>query len=185
MGAEVYGFDISERGIGIAKLSSEINGASERAHFEVASIERLPYDNSTFDCALGDSALHHIIKIKDSGKEISRVLKLGGIAVFSENLGHNLIIEIFRSIIRKRKGSEEYDVMLRCKHYKRFGRFFSSMEIYEMHLLFMSKRFFGYQTANILIKNSMNLVKKIDDFLLRSLPFLRKYCGEAVVRYIK
>lgn len=185
LGAEVYGFDISERGIEIAKLSSKISGASERTHFEVASVKRLPYDDSMFDYAFGNSALHHIIKIKDSGQEISRVLKPGGIAVFSENLGHNPIIEIPRSVIRKRKGLDEYDVMLKYEDYKRFGKFFSSMRIYEIHLLFMAKRFFGYRTGNTFIKNSLNLLKKIDDFLLYSFPFLRKYCGEAVLRYIK
>lgn len=56
----------------------------------------LELDDGIFDVVLGNGILHHLPNLQAAVSEISRVLKASGYAVFTEPLGMNPIINIFR-----------------------------------------------------------------------------------------
>ncbi len=56
----------------------------KNVEFHASPIERLPFENGTFDVVTGYSVLHHLPDLRESFDEISRVLKPNGSFVFGE-----------------------------------------------------------------------------------------------------
>jgi len=79
-GFEVYGFDIAEEGMKIAKEWLKENNLS--ADFKTGSLyKKLPYQDNFFDAIISTQAINHgmIEDIRQSIQEIERVLKPGGL----------------------------------------------------------------------------------------------------------
>src|SRR3990170_4244147 len=74
----VIGIDIATKMISIAKENAAIENS--RAEFSVVTIENLPFEDSSFDCALSSLMIHHLPPdLKLIGvTEVYRVLKPGG-----------------------------------------------------------------------------------------------------------
>lgn len=104
MGAIVKGIDISSNLIKIAKSEAP------KVEFKVGDIERekLPYRDSEFDIVFSSLVLGHLKRWDFSLSEIHRVLKKGGIFVFS---GYNPVTEKFSKkkwFFKKFKVMEDY-----------------------------------------------------------------------------
>lgn len=79
-GLDVYGFDIAEIGIEVAKKWLKEN--SLIADFKIGSIyEKLPYQDNFFDALISTQAINHglICDIRECIKEIEKVLKPNGL----------------------------------------------------------------------------------------------------------
>jgi ubiquinone/menaquinone biosynthesis C-methylase UbiE len=79
-GFEVYGYDIAEEGIKLAKEWLKEEGL--KASFNVGSIyDKLPYKDSFFDAVISTHAIHHgkIEEIRKAIAEIKRTLKPNGL----------------------------------------------------------------------------------------------------------
>lgn len=85
LGFHVHGFDISDSFIGNARALAEKYGLVERAEFCVQPAESLNYPDEYFDVVVGELVLHHV-DIAPAIREVYRVLKPGGLAVFKEPL---------------------------------------------------------------------------------------------------
>jgi ubiquinone/menaquinone biosynthesis C-methylase UbiE len=55
---------------------------AEHARFLVGRVERLPYRDAVFDACMADSILEHVPKWEQTLREVTRVLKPGGVLVF-------------------------------------------------------------------------------------------------------
>ncbi len=75
--AIVKGIDISKTMIAMAKKRHP------NLEFKVGSITNLPYKNSSFDIATSSLMIHYVDDLKKAFKEVSRVLKKGGLFYFS------------------------------------------------------------------------------------------------------
>jgi len=95
-GARVSGIDISQRYIDDAIQSAKKAGYSaEQYDFRIMDAHSLDFPDQEFDVVIGRGILHHL----DLGvtlKEIRRVLKIGGRALFQEPLSANPILRMFR-----------------------------------------------------------------------------------------
>jgi 2-polyprenyl-3-methyl-5-hydroxy-6-metoxy-1,4-benzoquinol methylase len=80
-GHKVTGFDISENNILSCKKLFEKNNIE--GEFLVTVAEKLPFADETFDVVAGIDILHHV-DIPTSVREVRRVLKKDGVAVFRE-----------------------------------------------------------------------------------------------------
>jgi len=80
-GYVMYGLDISERMLKIAKSKSR----DEALNLVVANAKAIPFKDNTFDCIISYRTLIHIPDYKNVIKEISRVLKPGGTAILEFN----------------------------------------------------------------------------------------------------
>lgn len=79
-GFEVYGIDISPKGIEITKIW--LKKEKLKADLKVGDIyKKLPYPNNFFDALISTQTLHHnrINKIRKLIKEIERILKTNGL----------------------------------------------------------------------------------------------------------
>lgn len=73
-----WGIDPSEEMIAFA--SKKAGGTGSAARFAVAPVERLPFDDLTFDVVLSTFVLHHLppLEKRECMAEVLRVLKPGG-----------------------------------------------------------------------------------------------------------
>ncbi len=75
---ELYGIDIDERVLAIAK--TKINNEKAKIRLKKASITSLPFDGSNFDAVYSSLVFHHLTSEtkRKAMKEVYRVLKRGG-----------------------------------------------------------------------------------------------------------
>jgi ubiquinone/menaquinone biosynthesis C-methylase UbiE len=96
---EFYGIDISEKMIKIARDKKLAN-----ANFSVGNIESLQFENGFFDAAVCIGVLEYLSDIERGVKEIARVLKKNGVAIFTAPNGRSLLnqLDIFiRRVLRR------------------------------------------------------------------------------------
>jgi 2-polyprenyl-3-methyl-5-hydroxy-6-metoxy-1,4-benzoquinol methylase len=170
-GARVSGFDLSPVAIDYARERAELNGLAIR--FDVADATRLPYDDAAFDIVLGVGVVHHVIKYPGTSEELHRVLRPGGIAVFTETLAENPLIELGRRFTMR--GVEEAgDVGLTVSLIKDWAAPFAQAEVRPISMLLMAKRVIGFRPL-------LRALAAVDRRLLTLWPRLGRYGGECVV----
>ncbi|MFO0805755.1 MAG: class I SAM-dependent methyltransferase [Gemmataceae bacterium] len=85
-GANVTAFDLSPGYVNEARERARANGVKVNAL--AADGEDLPFADASFDAVWGNAILHHL-DLGKAGRELFRVLKPGGVAVFCEPWGGN------------------------------------------------------------------------------------------------
>src|SRR5688572_13641910 len=83
IGYEVHGFDISENCVQNAKELANQYDLGDRTHFSAQPAEHLQYPDQFFDVVVGENILHHV-SIQEAIREVYRVTRPGGFAVFKE-----------------------------------------------------------------------------------------------------
>lgn len=98
MGAAVEGIDISQSYIDAATAQARQKGYDPaRYRFQVMDAHALQFPDNSFDLVVGNAILHHLDFLK-ALKEVHRVLRPGGRAVFQEPLGGNPLLKILRRL---------------------------------------------------------------------------------------
>jgi ubiquinone/menaquinone biosynthesis C-methylase UbiE len=77
----VWALDISEDLIRLAQRRLAVNGRAGTAQFIVASAHELPFPDASIDVVFGIAILHHL-DLKLVSREVLRVLRPGGRAIF-------------------------------------------------------------------------------------------------------
>ncbi len=131
-GAKVWGIDISEAGTKLAAEKASRLGVAEQTSFQVMDAEVLKFPENSFDIVCGSGILHHL-DLKKSIKEINRVLKPGGRAIFFEPLGHNPLINLYRKLTPHMRSLDEKPLTL--DDLKQIEESFDHMEVRYFHLL--------------------------------------------------
>ncbi|GMU37468.1 MAG: methyltransferase domain-containing protein [Phycisphaerae bacterium] len=184
-GARVWGCDRSEEAVRIARRSAIESGVAASVQFAVADVQELAFPSDYFDAVFCQSALHIVADYPAAARELARVLKPGGKAVFCEEaLGHNPVLEVVRAR-RRRRHAECGGRTLRMDDLRRFGEAFSRMQVYPFNFFLQSKQFFGRRAHTGWAKLFLRVCRTADTALLGALPFLKRYCGKVVVEYVK
>jgi 2-polyprenyl-3-methyl-5-hydroxy-6-metoxy-1,4-benzoquinol methylase len=170
-GAVVSGFDLSPVAIDTARRRAAFNELPIR--FDVADATDLPYEDEAFDTVVGIGVLHHVIKYPGTAAELRRVLRPGGIAVFTETLAHNPLIELARSFTM-RGNLDAGDVALTLEAIQEWSAPFSATTVEPYSLTYMLKARIGWRPL-------LRFCHALDAQLLRRWPALRRYCGECVI----
>src|SRR5215831_21042498 len=98
-GAAVIGVDISESLLALASQRLALNGCADAAvHFVPASAHRLPIPDASVDIVLGIAILHHL-DLDSTSREVFRVLRPGGRAIFMEPVRDSWLFRAVRKII--------------------------------------------------------------------------------------
>jgi SAM-dependent methyltransferase len=97
-GGRVVGVDISESLLELAQLRMRVNGLGGHARFIVGSAHDLPIVEQSADVVLGIAILHHL-DLTVTAREIYRILKPGGIAIFQEPVRDSKIVRGVRRLI--------------------------------------------------------------------------------------
>jgi ubiquinone/menaquinone biosynthesis C-methylase UbiE len=75
---QVYGVDLSEEMIRLAREHAKHERVEERVHFDVSNIAHLPYPDHTFDFVVSTISMHHWYELEQPLRELYRVLRPGG-----------------------------------------------------------------------------------------------------------
>ena len=175
-GAIVKGIDISPKMIELSRKNAELNGVIDKTEFVVMSAQKIEYEKDSFDYVTGIGALHHL-NLELAGKEISRVLKPGGMAIFLEpRIPYRWLI-FARSLMPARCLESPGGCQLSDKDISHFANNFGDYEV-EYHL-------FLRKLARLpLMSELWPTLDKIDNRLLDAFPSLNRFCWSYVVRYI-
>src|SRR5438105_1711783 len=88
-GAAVSAFDLSDDYLAEARRRAAANGVA--IDFRPADAHRLPFADESFDVVWGNAILHHL-DLRVAARELRRVLRPGGVAVFCEPWGGNRLL---------------------------------------------------------------------------------------------
>lgn len=198
-GARVEAVDISPGMIKVVKQLIKNKKLTGKVKAKVMVAEKLDYPSGYFDCVFGNGLLHHTA-YDQTLKEVWRVLKPGGKAVFVEPLSHNPIINIYRKMAKEVRTPTEVPLnylQLNKLSKANFKKTFHK----EFHLftLLTFVYFFVFEGSN---PNKERYWKKIideskriewlfsklyflDRLFLTVFPFLRRYCWNTVLVFEK
>jgi SAM-dependent methyltransferase len=171
-GARVTAFDLSHGYLDEARNRARANDVNIK--FVQADGERLPFADASFDGIWGNAVLHHL-NLHVAGRELFRVLRPGGMAVFCEPWGENPILHWARNHLpypgKERTPDEQ---PLRRRHICLLRQHFPHLELRGYQFLSMARR----------VLHRGRLVAGLDwcdTMLLARVPALQRFCRYVVL----
>jgi len=181
-GAEVWTFDISIEAVNSTKVLIEKHNLQDRVHVGQMPAEKLTYDSDMFDLIVGNAILHHV-DLVEALREIRRVLRAGGKAYFTEPLGHNPVLNLYRK--RTPNIRSEDETPLRFEQYSLIQEYFPKFEHEEFYLTAVLSVLWHFLGFNSLMLKSRDILFKMDEKILHFVPSFRKYCWYSILKIEK
>jgi SAM-dependent methyltransferase len=97
-GANVIALEISPSLIAVARKRLELHGLAGRVRFIASSAHEIALPDASVDIVLGIAILHHL-DLARSAREVWRVLKPGGRAIFQEPVRNSAVVKFARRLI--------------------------------------------------------------------------------------
>lgn len=177
----VLALDISPELIGIARRRLEVNGVDGGGvEFLVGSAHDVPLPDESVDVVFGMAILHHL-DLKLAAREVRRVLRKGGRAIFQEPVRSSPLLKAARKLIPyQAPGVSPFERPLTDKELEEFAEGYSS---------FRSKAFL-LPTTNLLnilpaLRGQYARWHRWDAAVLRRFPALGYYASVRVVEMVK
>lgn len=177
-GAEVMVIDISDEALKAASLLAKEKNVPLQLYRMNA--EELEFESQTVDIVYINSVLMHVDAEKVL-KECSRVLKPGGKVVVIEPLRYAPFVQIYRWLSSYRETNPQYATLNRFKRCKKYFTAYSHKEFYFFSSALLP---LGYVT-NHFLKKMYAAINKIDDYVVKIVPPVQKFCWISVVEYVK
>jgi ubiquinone/menaquinone biosynthesis C-methylase UbiE len=125
-GARVTALDISADLLSMARVRSDLDGARGAVTPLCASIHAVPLADESVDIVFGMAVLHHV-DLERAGREIHRVLKPGGRAIFKEPMRNSRTLAAVRRMIPYRQPDvSPFERPLRLQEMRAFASRFRS-----------------------------------------------------------
>ena len=173
-GACVSAIDVSLEAVKITQKKCE--EFAERVTVQQIDANKLCRMDETFDFVIGELILHHLNCAKVA-REIARMLRPHGRAVFVEPLAHNPFLNVWRRMTPNIRTSKEWP--LSYSNIQEMGSYFSSVEYCEFGLLPLLSSLVFLLTLSRRAKTiSGKYLARLDTPFLRACKPLRRYsCG--------
>jgi 2-polyprenyl-3-methyl-5-hydroxy-6-metoxy-1,4-benzoquinol methylase len=190
-GAIVDAVDLSPVSIGVQQEMAQLAGLEFGAYTADAHRTLLP--SRKYDLIYGTAILHHL-DVSLAAKELARLLKPGGRAVFRDNLAGNIFLRLFRKATPWLRTPDEHP--LTGRDIEVLGKYFGKVEFsaYSLTLLAYSGIF---KVLNLVLKRLGTgkrlrtnlridrLLDRIDGRILALLPVLRSQAWLCLIRLEK
>jgi ubiquinone/menaquinone biosynthesis C-methylase UbiE len=164
-GARVTAMDISPDLLELAERRVELDGFGDAITTLVGSAHQIPLPDASVDVVWGHAILHHV-DLALASREIHRVLKPGGRAVFSEPLRNSRVIAFLRKLIPYQGADvSPFERPLRHDEIEAFAAPFSSFRSRSFRLPFVP-------LVGLLARQSEPRAYEVDRTLLRRFPAL-------------
>jgi ubiquinone/menaquinone biosynthesis C-methylase UbiE len=174
LGAKVVGIDISEVAIKLAKAQAKDVGLAD-IDFLIMDAEAMQFKDSCFDIACGTGVLHHL-QIDKGLKELARVLKPEGKAIFMEPMGYNPAIILFRKLTPHLRTKDEHP--LKNKDFKLFKEYFHLTDYRFFHLFSLLAVPFKNTRA---FSPFLRMLESLDQKLFEWLPLSKLLAWEVMI----
>jgi SAM-dependent methyltransferase len=173
------GIDISPLSVRAAREAAAAEFPGIELDYQVMNAEELDFPDESFDVVCGNGILHHLDLDRAYG-QVARVLAPTGIAVFTEPLGHNPLINLYRRLTPEQRTSDEHP--LRMCDLRRARSYFGEVDSTHFHLLgLLAIPFSGSRGFDSLL----GLLDRADRVVLgRRSPF-RRYAWFSVLRFAR
>lgn len=180
-GAHVIGVDISGSLIDLACRRLDINGLSHSADFVVGSAHDLPLATESVDIVVGIAVLHHL-NLELAAREVFRVLKNGGRAIFQEPVRDSRLLRAVRKLIPYRAlDVSPFERPLTASELRHFAARFHTESIRAFSLPFVNVA----HAVAPLWKQHIGKVYRLDGAVLRRFPRLEPLAGIRVIALSK
>ena len=171
-GAKVTAMDLSETAIRRAQEAATTAGLA--IDFRTMDAENLDFPDRSFDLICGNGILHHL-DLRRSFAELARTLKPDGAAIFTEPLGHNPLINLYRRTTPRLRTVDEHP--LKLADFELARQYFKSVDVKVFHLASLAgvpfRRFPFFPGL-------LRSLDRFDAFLFRRVPFSQRYAWFAV-----
>ncbi len=176
-GARVIGVDVSEDLLRLAQRRLALHGFADRpAVFLAGSAHDLPLPDASVDAVMGIAILHHL-DLELAAREVHRVLKPGGVAVFQEPVRNSRLLATLRAMVPYRSEEvSDYERPLTDAELARFGSRFTGYSTRAFSLPFIN-------VANVVpaLQRHVLGLYKLDGAVLRRTHALDAFAGIRVV----
>jgi SAM-dependent methyltransferase len=180
-GAYVSAIDISPEAVKMTREKCE--GFIGQVDVQRMDANNLHYTAESFDLVVGELILHHLDCIK-AAREIGRVLKPHGKAVFVEPLACNPLLNIWRRLTPSIRTVNEKP--LSYLDILEAGKYFSSVKYQEFALLpLLSSLVYLITFSHRAKAKSAEFLTRLDIPLLRLCKPLRRYSAEVLIEFAK
>lgn len=175
-GAHVWAIDISEDLLRLGRRRLAVSGRDGGATFIAGSAHDLPFPDGSIDVVFGIAILHHL-DLDLVSREVRRVLKPGGRAIFQEPVRNSALIRFLRSLVPYRAPDiSPYERPLTDAELQRFAGGFSDWSVRAFALPHV-------QVGQVLpvIKQHWKRLYAIDRAILARAPWLTRYASIRVI----
>ncbi len=179
-GAHVWGIDISEDLLRLARRRLAVSGREGGATFIAGSAHDMPFPDGSIDVVFGIAILHHL-DLDLVSREVRRVLKPGGRAIFQEPVRNSPVLRFVRSLIPYRAPDiSPYERPLTDAELKRFAAGFSTCVVRAFALPHV-------QVGQVLpvVKQYWRMLYEMDRTVLQRAPWLARYASIRVISLTK
>lgn len=177
-GGNVTAIDLSEKSLEVAKKRAEKEGFALKINFSKMDCEKLEFKDNSFDIIF-DGGTFSSLDLSIAYVELARVLKPDGFLIGIETFGHNPLTNFKRKFNKSlNKGtlwSKEHifnEDRLRMAH-----NYFKTVEVEYFHII----SWICFPLLSFGLGQSMlKILEKLDGYILKALPFLKKYSFKIV-----
>ena len=81
----------------MVKTTKSVIGNRDNVNYEIMDIQKISFENETFDIVIANMLLHHVNDIHKALSEVNRVLKTGGI-FYCATFGENGVVDYLASL---------------------------------------------------------------------------------------
>lgn len=184
-GARVTLLDLSPTAIELGLKRARANGVSDHVRGVAREASDLScFADGEFDLIFACAALHHTLKYPQTLVELERVLKPGGVLVLAETYGNNPALNLARRIrarLSREPKEQGEEIIIGRRELEEIQQRFRRVETHPVNLLAMAKRLFRGRFKNPAARSAVLALEACDAVLLKALPPLRAWCGEAVI----
>jgi SAM-dependent methyltransferase len=175
-GAHVVGIDVSGDLLGLARQRLALHGLANGAVFLAGSAHDLPLPDESVDAVMGIAILHHL-DLAIAAREVHRVLRPGGIAVFQEPVRNSRLLKTVRGMIPYRaEDVSDYERPLTDAELRQFAAPFREYRSRAFSLPFINLA----QVVPVLSRHILALYK-VDGAILSRTRVLDAFAGIRVV----
>lgn len=179
-GASVWAVDISEDLIRLGERRLAANGRAGGAQFIVGSAHELPFPDGSIDVVFGIAILHHL-DLALSAKEIHRVLRPKGRAIFQEPVRNSPTLRFIRSLIPYH--AADISPFERPLTDEELGRFCHVFGETRTRAFCLPHVLLGQHMPGV--RHRLQALYETDSALLRRMPALTYYAGIRVIEVTK
>lgn len=177
-GAKVWAIDISPVGVDLVRKRAKSNGVEDSVRAEVRNCYNTEYDNDMFDIIFGGGILHHLQDLDSAGKELSRIMKNTGVAVFYEPVRETKIMDSIKAIVLSATKIEPSDTTENERPLDTYR-----IDILKKYFRVVNRKYFQVlSSAKKVLANgkAIYVTLLIDHYLIKYVPLFKKL-GRLVV----
>ena len=182
LGGKVYAFDISNESVKATKKFLAKKDLGANCIIEKKSLENMDYEDATFDYVVGFAILHHV-DLNKAIPQIYRVLKPSGTAIFAEPLASNPFLNLYRKFTPQYRTPDERPLSL--KEFPSYIRDFNGFSHEEFYLTALIPLFLSNFKILGISSDLLKHFVKLDSFLFKKMPFMRKWSWYSILKFQK